>query len=180
MTGWVMLLRGINVGGNNKIRMAELKALLEQCGARDVETYIQSGNVVFRGAVEADTFEETVAEAIENAHGFRPRILLIEARNYREIVAAYPYPEAHEAPKSGHVWFLTGAADPDRAALDALAAATERYEIAPRAFYLHAPDGIGRSKLAEKVERLLGVPATARNLNTCRKLTEMLDALTDG
>ena len=57
-----------------------------------------------------------------------------------------------------------------------LAAETESFEIAARAFNLHAPDGIGRSKLAEKVERLLGVPATARNLNTCRKLLEMLDA----
>ena len=175
MTLWVMLLRGINVGGANKIKMADLKALVETLGARDVAHYIQSGNLVFSGVIDATAFEDIVAREIELRHGFRPRVLVLAAEDFRGIIAAYPYPEADDDPKTGHVWFLTGDATPDRAALDALAAETERFEIAPRAFYLHAPNGIGRSKLAEKVERLLGVPATARNLNTCAKLVEMLD-----
>ena len=176
MTRWVMLLRGINVGGANTIRMAELKAVLETLGAQDVATYIQSGNVVFAGVIDAAAFAEIVAEEIAHRHGFRPRVLLILDEDFREIVAAYPFSEAAAVPKTGHVWFLAGPAVPDTATLAALAGPSERFEIAARAFYLHAPDGIGRSKLAERAERLLGVPATARNLNTCRKLLEMLDA----
>lgn len=174
MTRWVMLLRGINVGGANKLRMAEFKALLEAEGAKDVATYIQSGNAVFSGALDPAAFEERVQRAIEAAHGFAPRVLVIGADAFREIAAAYPWPEAREAPRTGHVWFLSEPATPDRAAMAALAGPNERFEITDRAVYLHAPDGIGRSKLAEKLERLTGVPATARNLNTCAKLLDML------
>ncbi len=171
-----MLLRGINVGGANALRMDALKALLATLGCREVQTYIQSGNVIFSGLVDAAAFEEIVADEIALSHGFRPQVLVIAEEDFREIVAGYPYPEAFEAPKTGHVWFLAGAADPDRSALAGLAAASERFELTERAFYLHAPDGIGRSKLAERAERLLRVPATARNLGTCRRLLAMLDA----
>jgi uncharacterized protein (DUF1697 family) len=171
-----MLLRGINVGGAHVLKMATLKTLLEKLGARQVATYIQSGNVIFSGLVDAAAFEGIVAGEIERSHGFRPRVLVIAEEDFREIVAGYPYPEAFAVPKTGHVWFLSAAADPDRAALADLAAATERFEITARAFYLHAPDGIGRSKLAERAERLLGVAATARNLGTCTKLLALLDA----
>lgn len=179
MTAWVMLLRGINVGGTGKLPMAALKALLEKLGVRGVQTYIQSGNAVFSGLVSAEDFEAIVADEIEEAHGFRPRVLVIAAETYREIVAAYPWPDAFETPKTGHIWFLATPPQPDRDKLAALASDTERHEITDRALYLFAPDGIGRSKLAERAERLLGAPATARNLNTCMKLVEMLDALHD-
>lgn len=176
MTRWVMFLRGINVGGTGRLPMTDLKALLEKLGARDVQTYIQSGNVVFSGVVDAAAFEDIVAGEIAQTHGFRPRVLVIAQEDYREIFLGYPFREAFEAPKTGHVWFLSGAASPNTEAMTELAADNERFEIAERAFYLHAPDGIGRSKLADRAERLLGVPATARNLNTCRALFTLLDA----
>ena len=69
---------------------------------------------------------------------------------------------------------------PDIEAMTGLATDTERFETTDRAFFLYAPDGIGRSKLAERAERLLGVPATARNLNTCQKLVAMLDPSANG
>lgn len=176
MTPRVMLLRGINVGGANRLRMADLEALLHDLGARGVASHIQSGNLVFSGPVDATAFAETAADEIARAHGFRPLILVIGGEEFREIVAAYPYREAFETPKTGHVWFLARAAEPDLAALAARASDSERFALTDRAFYLHAPDGIGRSKLAEKAERLLGVPATARNLATCTRLLDMLDA----
>jgi uncharacterized protein (DUF1697 family) len=92
MTVWVMLLRGINVGGANPLKMADLKALLHGLGARDVASYIQSGNLVFSGLVDATAFEDIVAREIELKHGFRPRVLVIAAEDFREIVAAYPFP----------------------------------------------------------------------------------------
>ena len=179
MTRWVMLLRGINVGGTGKLKMADLRALLQKLGAREVQTHVQSGNVVFSGLVDAAAFEEIVAGEIERAHGFRPRVLVIAEEDFREIVAGYPYPEAFEAPKTRHVWFLAGPGMPDLDAMTDLATASERFEITGRALYLHAPDGIARSKLAERAERLIGVPATARNLNTCQRLLELLDASAD-
>lgn len=175
-----MLLRGINVGGRHVLKMAALKALLEKLGGQQVTTYIQSGNVVFSGLVDAAVFEDIVAGEIALAHGFRPRVLVIAEEDFRAIVAGYPYPEAHELPKTGHVWFLAAPPDPDEPKIAALAAQTERFTLTPRAFYLHAPEGIGRSKLAEKAERLLGAPATARNLATCTRLVEMLDASAHG
>lgn len=175
MTDWVMLLRGINVGGTGRLAMADLRALVQKLGGRAVKTYIQSGNLVFSGLVDAKAFEQIVAGEIEAAHGFRPRVLLLAAEDFREIVAGYPWPEALEAPKTGHIWFTAGpsATDPERFA--ALAAKTERTALAEHALYLHAPEGIGRSPLAARAERLLGVAATARNLATCMKLVDMLD-----
>lgn len=177
MTGWVMLLRGINVGGTGRLPMDDLKRLLGKLGAKRVRTYIQSGNVVFEGLVDAVVFEVIVADEIEHDHGFRPQVLVIAAEDFREIVAGYPYPDAMDEPKTGHVWFLTRPPVPDQAALAAAATDSERFTLTDTAFYLHAPRGIGTSKLATRVERLLGVPATARNLNTCTRLVKMLEAL---
>jgi uncharacterized protein (DUF1697 family) len=180
MKAWVLLLRGINVGGHGKLPMAELRALLSSLGANDVASYIQSGNAVFTGTIDARSFGETIEDAIESAHGFRPRSLVLSEDAFASILAAYPWPEAFDNPNTGHIWFFSDA--PDAPALDALeplAAASERFKLGDHAFYLYAPDGIGRSKLAEKVERKLGVPTTARNLRTALKIADLLKALTD-
>jgi uncharacterized protein (DUF1697 family) len=79
-----------------------------------------------------------------------------------------------------HVWFpVEPVRKPDLAALNALRAATEQYVLAANAFYLHAPDGIGRSRLAARVEQLLGVEATARNWRTVSKVAALAAAVTD-
>jgi uncharacterized protein (DUF1697 family) len=89
---------------------------------------------------------------------------------------ANPYPEADEEPKSVHLYFLAGdPAEADIAGLEAVRAPAERFHLEGGVFYLHAPDGVGRSKLAAKAERLLGVSATARNWRTVTKLREMVE-----
>jgi uncharacterized protein (DUF1697 family) len=180
MNAWVLLLRGVNVGGHGKLPMADLRRLLTRLGLRNVTPYIQSGNVVFTGVIDARHFGEIVETEIEAEHGFRPRALVLSAETFAAILRACPWPQALNDPTSAHIWFL--AERPTAPALKemaALAAPSERFHLDDWAFYLHAPDGIGRSKLATKAEQLLGVPATARNLNTVTKLAELLADLAE-
>lgn len=168
----VLLLRGINVGGHNKLPMKDLALILEGLGASNVQTYIQSGNVVLSGTLR----ETAISDAIEAAKGFRPQVLLIDADKFQRIAKVNPYPAATAEGKTLHIWFLSAPANFNDAKARELATETERFHITERAIYLHAPDGIGRSKLATKLETLAGVPATARNWNTIAKLLEMLDS----
>ncbi|HHS94736.1 MAG TPA: DUF1697 domain-containing protein [Rhodobacterales bacterium] len=178
MSAWVLLLRGINVGGKGKLPMANLRALLDTLGAQNVTTYIQSGNAVFTGEIDPADFAPRLEAAIETHHGFRPSALVLSGARFRQIADAFPWPEAWETPAQGHIWFLASPPDrPDLAALEDLASPSERFTLTQQALYLHAPDGIGRSKLAAKAERLIGVPATARNLGSVSKLIALCAAL---
>lgn len=176
MSTWILLLRGINVGGRNVLRMGELAELLESLGLREVETYAQSGNVVFRAEQEpSGTLEDEIADAIEECRGFRPRVLLLEADRLEEAIASNPFPGAEAEPGTLHLYFLASEpTDPDLEALEENRAPSERFHLADDVLYLHAPDGIGRSKLAGSVEKHLGVPATARNWRTVGRLAEMV------
>lgn len=174
MSAWVLLLRGINVGGAGKLAMADLRALLATLGAQNVTTYIQSGNAVFTGEIDPADFAPRLEAAIETHHGFRPNALILSGEGFQQIANAFPWPEAWEIPAQGHIWFLASPpGTPDLEELAALASPSERFSVTPQALYLHAPDGIGRSKLAAKIERLLGVPATGRNLGSISKLSAL-------
>jgi uncharacterized protein (DUF1697 family) len=176
MQTYIALLRGINVGGHHKLPMKELKNLLGELGLKNVQTYIASGNVVFQ-TNQSNTAElaSKISAAINDNHGFQPRILLLTREEMETAVQTNPYPEAEIEPKTLHLYFLTDKPEnPDLPALQALQKDNERFQLIDRVFYLHAPDGIGRSKLAEKVERHLSVPATARNWRTVTKIMDML------
>ena len=169
----IALLRGINVGGRGKLPMAELRDILTALGARDATTYIQSGNAVFRGRLAAIQ----IAGAIEAAHGFQPQVVVLTRDALNAAIAANPFRCAEATPKALHFFFLAAPAAPDAGALDALRAADEDWRLLGRVFYLHAPSGIGRSKLAERAERLLGVAVTARNWNTVARLADLASGL---
>ncbi|QDU97290.1 DUF1697 domain-containing protein [Lignipirellula cremea] len=175
MTTWIALFRGINVGGNNRLTMDQLRADLESLGCRRVETYIQSGNVVFQSASRSvAVLGSKIAQRIQSQHQFEPRVLLLSPRELQQAIDQNPFPQATDDPKSLHFFFLEGApTDPDLDALAAVKAPTEAYCLVGRVFYLHAPAGIGRSKLAAIVERKLGVVATARNYRTVGQLATM-------
>lgn len=168
----VLLLRGVNVGGHGRLPMADLRVVLEALGARDVRTYIQSGNAVFRGALDA----ETIAAAIEARAGFRPGAIMLSREALADTIAANPFPEAEQTPKALHLAFLAADPRPAAGALDAAAAADERWHLDNRVAYLHCPSGLGRSKLAGSLERLLGVPVTARNWATITRLAALAGA----
>lgn len=172
---WISLLRGINVGGHNKLPMAELRELFANTGCSDVKTYIQSGNVVFRGASQdREELAPRLTNAIVESKGFRPGIMLLTPDELEAAANTNPFPEAASEPKTLHLWFLAHEPEePDLETLDDLRAATEHYELRGAVFYLWAPDGIGRSKLASRAERALGVETTARNWRTVEKLLEL-------
>jgi uncharacterized protein (DUF1697 family) len=175
LTTWIALFRGINVGGNRILPMNELKALLEDIGCKHVETYIQSGNVVLEHSrADANLLARLISKAVQDSHGFEPKVLLITIEELEKIVRSNPFPDAEDDPKSLHVNFL--ATEPASAAVDAMndiKAASESFSLIGNAFFLHAPDGIGRSRLAAKAEKLLGVSATGRNWRTVMKVLAM-------
>lgn len=175
MTVWISLLRGINVGGRHIVRMTELVARLEAVGCEDVKTYIQSGNAVFRSKEKkADTLAMRIGKAIAEAHGFEPHVLMLTRADLEGAARANPFAEGETEPKSLHLFFLDAAPrKPDLASLETVKLKSERFAIVGRVFYLHAPDGIARSKLVERVGPALGVPMTARNWRTVGKLIEM-------
>lgn len=180
MNTWIALLRGVNVLGHGKLPMAELVEVLERMGLADVRTYIQSGNVVFRSRGKtAAPLCKKIGKAILESHGFEPRVLVLPVDAVRDAVARNPFPTADAKPKSVHLFFLAKPATDARLdRIDAVRAGREEYALTDSVFYLHTPDGFGPSKLAANAERLLGVPATARNWRTVNKILAMAEEST--
>jgi uncharacterized protein (DUF1697 family) len=176
---YVALLRGINVGGNNILPMQDFRELLAKLECTDVSTYIQSGNAVFNHSGGATSLSAAISNSIEESFGFRPAVMVLAAKDFSAIAAENPFAKKVAEPKTLHIWFARGRienADSERIA--ALAAKDETYHLTETAFYLHAPNGIGRSKLAAGVEKCLGVEGTGRNWRTVGKILEMIAALT--
>ncbi|MFH0935091.1 MAG: DUF1697 domain-containing protein [Pseudomonadota bacterium] len=175
MMTYIALFRGINVGGNNKLPMKELVTVLEGLGLKNIRTYIQSGNVVFDGKGEPAALAAKMGAAIKKSHGFEPKVLVLDAASLEQAIKANPFPEGEAEGNTLHFNFLeTVPLKPDLAGIGKIAAPSERWQLKGDVFYLHAPEGIGRSKLALNMERLLGVPMTGRNWNTVSKLRELI------
>ena len=178
MEQYVALFRGINVGGSNILPMQELKALMEDLNLQNVRTYIQSGNVVFRSEEHDSTLlVGRISAEIKKRHGIEPLVLLLRKGELERAMKSNPFPEAEPEPKTLHLNFLLSVPEnPDLKALQDLKTENERFELKETVFYLHAPDGIGRSKLAANLEKLLGVSATGRNWRTVCKIMELAKA----
>ena len=175
MKTYIALFRGLNVGGTNILPMNELVSVLEKIGARNVKTYIQSGNAVFQHEeTNASLVSIKISAAIKKSHGFEPQVLLLELEEMGKAVESNPFPEAESEPKALHLYFLEAIPEnPDFDTLASIKSNRERFALRDGVFYLHAPGGIGRSKLAARAEKLLGVSATARNWRTVRKILAM-------
>lgn len=172
MKRWIGLFRGINVVGSNLLPMASLVRHLEALKLKNVKTYIQSGNVVFdTSSKNVTSLTKSIVAKIADEHGFAPRLLLISPDELQQAIDANPFPHAAANPKSLHFFFLEKPpANPNIKAIESAKAATESYFLTDLVFYLHTPDGFGRSKLASTAEKHLGVAATARNSRTVEKL----------
>lgn len=175
MKTYIALFRGINVGGHNLLPMKALTDLLESLGCQRVKTYIQSGNAVFRHAA-GDTagLSNHILAAIRQRHGFEPHIVVLELPEMEQAITSNPFPEVESEPKTLHLFFMSATPQhPDLKTLEGIRQNGERFHLGGKVFYLHAPGGIGRSRLGQRVEQALGVPVTARNWRSAYKIMEM-------
>lgn len=174
MKTYIALFRGINVGGRARLPMKELVALLEALGCTDVRTHVQSGNAVLRHRAAAPGLARRIRAAVGAARGFEPDVLLLSPEHLARAAASNPFPEGEQDPAKLHLYFLGSQPDrPDLDELERLRSGRERFALQRDVLYLHAPDGVARSKLAARVEKALGVPATARNWRTVQKVLEL-------
>jgi len=174
---YISLLRGINVGGHNKVPMERLCALCEGLGFEQVKTFIQSGNVVFK-AVKVTPAELSlkIEKKILAEFGFPVSVVTRTPEELGKAIAGNPFVKESKAePAKVHIAFLSEAPKAEALKkLETLATKTEQLRYADREIYLYYRDGMGKAKLTGAViERVLGVAATARNWNTVTKLYEM-------
>ncbi len=172
------LLRGINVGGRASVKMEALRASFESLGLAAVQTYVQSGNVIFRtGKLPTEALARRIEKKLLEDFATPIRALVLTAGELNRVVGANPFlKDAKIDPARLHVTFLS--AEPGRESarkLGALATGRDEYRLAGRAVYLHCPDGYARTKLSNNaLERALSVPATTRNWRTVTTLAGMV------
>lgn len=171
------MLRGINVGGHNKIQMDALRDLYESLKLRGPQTYVQSGNIVFEAEDRnLAPLATRIEQVIEKKFGFRVSVILRTAAELRDAVEKNPFAERSGIePSKLAVTFL--ATRPSAGAISRLLAvetAPEELHIDGRELYTYYPNGMARPKLSwALVERTLAIPGTSRNWNTVTKLLEM-------
>ncbi|HLK46432.1 MAG TPA: DUF1697 domain-containing protein, partial [Acidimicrobiales bacterium] len=170
LTRYVALLRGVNVGGANRLAMADLRALVEGLGFERVETFIQSGNVLFDAPGRVDPAR--LEQALADRSGLAVDVLVRSSAQLAAVLDANPF--AGRDPATLHVAFL---AQPLAASVEA---GLERDRFLPEEFalaagelYLCLPKGMGRAKLPAYLGRALGVPMTVRNWRTVCRLAEL-------
>jgi uncharacterized protein (DUF1697 family) len=176
MTTYIALLRGIG-GGIRSLQMKPLIKAVEAIGLADVRTYIATGNIVFSSRKKAPQLARQIEACIEKQFGFRSTTVVLSAAELERAIKDNPFPQADKEPTSLHLFFL--AAKPKAPQLEAMLeikAPNEQFMLQKQVFYFYAPTGFGVSKLAPRIERLLGVAATARNWRTVGKVNEMATA----
>jgi len=177
MAAQIALLRGINVGGHNRIPMVDLRGLLAELGYPDARTLVQSGNIVLSAELAPDKLAAELEEAIAGRFGVQTPIVVRTREELAAVVALDPLGDVAEEHKLYQVSFLS--AEPDLEALAKIAQedfAPERFVHVGREIYAWHPQGIHSSRLARMLsDKRLGVVATARNWKTTTKLLEMAD-----
>ena len=171
-TVFIVLFRG--VGGKTQLPTAPLRAALSDAGFENVATYINSGNAVLRSTRGREETRRTVKHVVAHAFSFDKAVYLATAAEWEDLIAQNPFPHALAEPKFLHAAWLD--APPKAEAVErvrSFASGGEGFEVRGRVAYLHTPDGFGRSKMAERFDRAIGVENTARNWNTVLKLSEL-------
>jgi uncharacterized protein (DUF1697 family) len=177
----ICMLRGVNVGGHNMIKMESLKALCVSLKLKDPQTYVQSGNVIFQTQEkDLEKLTRRIQDAIEKAHGFRPGVVLRTAAELREIVARTPFAR-RSGIEPGKLLVNFLAADPGKQAREkalAIKIGPEEMHLIGREAYIYFPNGQGRSKFPwAAIERALGTFGTGRNWNSVTKMLEIAEQI---
>lgn len=184
MPVYISLLRGINVGGNKRIKMAELQAVYESLGLTRVRTLLQSGNAVFAAAQDdADALGQRIEAAIIEHFDFEARVVMRTPAQLAAVIADSPFSADQRAsPDKILVMFLLAAPEPVRfAALTAGYSGPEQLTLKGRELFVYFAEGVGRSKLSGNgIEKALKCVGTMRNWNTILKLHELARSFGDG
>jgi uncharacterized protein (DUF1697 family) len=177
----ISMLRGINVGGQNKIKMDALRALYQSLGLHNPQTYVQSGNVVFSTKeCNLSALNRRVEDAIEKEFGFRPRVILRTSAKLKDVIARNPFATRRGLdPSKLLVTFLACDPGPEaRAQVLQLKTEPDELHISGREIFTYYPNGMARPKVAwAAIERILKVSGTGRNWNSVTKLLEMAESL---
>ena len=175
---YVALLRGVNVGGKNKLPMADLRDIFTAAGCAAVQTYIQSGNVVFEAAQDlAERVPEIVTRAIRRRFGYETAVVMRSSEELRQVVASNPFDTSGD-PRFLHVAFLEDTPGAEAVSrLDPQRSPPDTFAVRGRNVHLHYPNGVARSKLTnEYLAAQLQTASTMRNWRTVLSLLEMVDA----
>jgi len=181
MLTYTALLRGINVSGQKKIKMAELRTQLENLGLLAVKTYIQSGNVVFQSDVTSPAaLAEKIMDMILDTYGWKVPVLVLEVEQIQSAVDGYPWQAKEDRiPKDIYLTFLEQ--EPEAEQVSHLASFDfqgEEYVLEGKVIYFFCAKGYGRAKMSNNFfEKKLKVKATTRNWRTTNKLLEMAQAI---
>ena len=176
MESYIILLRGINVSGQKKIKMAELRGNITGAGFLDVQTYIQSGNILLKSESDEQTINKAIAELILKNYGYKVSVMVFSQKEFRDIIEANPFSKTdgiditklhvtllQELPKPESVELISGFKD-----------ANNEFVIDGKTIYLHCPDGYGKVKINNTFfEKKLKTSATTRNWKTMNTLLEM-------
>jgi len=178
LTVWVALLRGVNVGGHNKLPMAELRKLLTNLGFADVATYIQSGTAVFSSDMPREEIAEDIATGIEGSFGFSTDVILRSLSEFQNAIRQNPFEQAAADPKTLHLFFLAAPVSQFNAeGLTRFATNGEEFHLCDQVFYLYTPNGFGRSKIGAKIAGYFDIALTGRNLRSCLKIQALAEAI---
>ena len=172
---YVALFRGVNVGGNNKLPMKALAKIFEEAGCESVESFIQSGNIVYGcQAKTAAKLPAQVCQQIEHQFGFKTSLIARDLPEMQKIAEANPYEDLERA----HIAFLASQPTPEQmATLDPNRSVPDRFHMVGREIYLHLPNGVARSKLTNAYfDSKLKTVSTVRNWRTVLKLLAMMSA----
>ena len=175
------MLRGINLGPHNRIKMDELRAVYSSLKFEDPRTYVQSGNVIFKTKEKNSAqLVKKIQTAIQKAFGCCPEVILRTTDEMRKAIAASPFADRPKL-EPGKILVTFLAAEPQREAQATLAKFKdypEELHLKGRELYIYFPNGAGRTKLPwSSVEKLLKVAGTARNWNSVTNMLKMAEEL---
>ncbi|OGU11601.1 MAG: hypothetical protein A2X61_16605 [Ignavibacteria bacterium GWB2_35_12] len=178
METYISILRGINVSGQKKIQMADLKALYEELKFKNIITYIQSGNVIFKAEKKLSCTElsKKIEKKIFDKYNFEVPVIIRTVAEMKKVITTNPFLRKKGIDTERlYVTFLAEAAmKADLEKIEKLEFNPEKFIIIGKEVYLHCPNGYGRTKLNNNFfENKLNVTATTRNWNTVNRLVEM-------
>jgi uncharacterized protein (DUF1697 family) len=176
----IAMLRGVNLGGHNLIRMETLRALCSTCKFENAQTYLQSGNAIFTTKERnLGAIGKRLEEAIERELGFRPAVVLRTLPAMHDVIARNPFAKREGIDNSKFaVTFFAEAISPEiRKQIEAIKVGPEEIHALERELYIYNPDGLGNSKLSAAIDKVMKKTGTGRNWNSVPKMTEMAEKM---